>query len=160
LTIICFVLGSSLAFGIHVKTLIVALSVYLVVAGAGDRDFEPVSLVRLIARPELYDGKVVQVVGYGVFEHEGTAIFLHAQDYEHGVPWNSVWLSLGETWKGKMGTQPRYVVVRGVFRAGDRGHMGLFSGALGNIERLDDWERLVDTGDANPKAPRAVGCSR
>ena len=125
---------------------------------AGAQPFELVSLVRLIARPELYDGKVVQVVGYGAFEHEETAIFLHAQDYEHGVPRSSVWLSLGEKWKGRLGTQPRYVVVRGVFRAGDSGHMGLHNGALANIERLEDWEPFAEPREANSKAPHALGC--
>lgn len=130
------------------------------VTGVAAQSFELVSLVRLIARPELYDGKLVQVVGYGAFDYEGTAVYLHAQDHAHGVLANSVWLSLGEKWKGRLGAQPRYVVVRGVFRAGNRGHMGLASGALENIERLDDWEEPADPGQAAPKAPRALGCSR
>jgi hypothetical protein len=144
------------------RPLSVIAAIYLMAAGAdvGVQPFEQVSLVRLIARPELYDGRLVQVVGYGAFEHEGTALFLHAQDYEHGVPWNSVWLSLGEKWKGRLGTRPRYVIVRGVFRAGELGHMGLSSGSLENIERLEDWGNSAAAGDAAPREPRAIGCSR
>ncbi|WP_309897491.1 hypothetical protein [Archangium sp.] len=144
------------------KAMIVAATVYLMVArvDAGVQPFERVSIIQLIARPELYDGKVVQLVGYGTFEHEGTAIYLHAQDYEYGVSRNSVWLSLGEKWKGSFGTQPRYVLVRGVFRAGDGGHKGLHSGDLSDIERLEDWAPLTGRTDANSKPPHALGCSR
>lgn len=137
-------------------------AIYVMAAGAdaGVQPFEQVSLVRLIARPESYDGRVVQVVGYGAFDYEGTALFLQPQDYEHGVPGNKVWLSLGARWKDRRGAQPRYVIVRGVFRAGDLGHMGLSSGSLENIELLEDWGLSATPVEPAPKEPRAIGCSR
>ena len=38
------------------------------------------SLVELIARPELYDGRRVRVIGFVNFEFEGDAIFLSSED--------------------------------------------------------------------------------
>jgi hypothetical protein len=33
----------------------------------------------------------------------------------------------------------RYVIVEGVFKAGHRGHMGMFAGALADVSRYDPW---------------------
>jgi hypothetical protein len=44
-----------------------------------------VSIVQLIATPEKYDGKVVQVMGFLRLEFEGNAIYLHEDDYTHAI---------------------------------------------------------------------------
>jgi len=110
---------------------------------------EGVSLIKLIATPERYDGKRVRVIGYCWLEFEGDAIYLHEDDYLHGISENAVWLALSDeqrasrtTWRG------RYVLASGVFRAQDRGHFGMFAGSLTKLTRLELW--------SDPKKPTAL----
>ncbi|NTX04248.1 hypothetical protein [Myxococcus sp. CA040A] len=144
------------------KPVTIAFVVYLAVAGASAPSpaVESVSVVRLLAAPEAYDGKRVEVVGYGTFEHEGTALYFNPQDHQHGVPMSAVWLVLGEAWDSKERTPPRYVIVRGTFRAKSRGALGLFAGAITDIDRLDDWDLGSAAPPQQPKGEptRARGC--
>jgi hypothetical protein len=55
---------------------------------------EGVSMVRLIATPDRYHEKWVQVIGYLNLEFEGNAIYLHREDFESGDPKNGVWVNL------------------------------------------------------------------
>jgi hypothetical protein len=92
------------------------------------------SIVELIATPEVFDGKRVRTVGYVHFEFEGNGLYLHKEDYAHSLYLNGLWVDLA---KGVSGTdcQDRYVLVEGTFRSGNRGHMGLWSGAVEEITR-------------------------
>jgi len=101
-------------------------------------------LVELIARPETYDGKRVRVIGFVNFEFEGNAIYLSADDWKHGVGRNSLWIDPPQGFESDSGPtarQPnrRYVIVEGTFNAKNRGHMGMHSGAIENVTRLDPW---------------------
>ncbi|TQF14451.1 hypothetical protein FJV41_18565 [Myxococcus llanfairpwllgwyngyllgogerychwyrndrobwllllantysiliogogogochensis] len=144
------------------KPITIAFVAYLAVTGADApaSSFELVSLVRLLAAPEAYDGKRIQVVGYGSFDSTGTALYLNAQDHQHGVPMSAVWLVLGQTGAPKAGSPPGYVVVRGTFRAEGRGAMGLFSGAITDIDRLEDWVMDSPALPTQPKnePTRTQGC--
>ncbi|WP_217442516.1 hypothetical protein [Myxococcus sp. CA033] len=73
---------------------------------------------------------------------------------------SAVWLVLGQTGAPKAGSPPGYVVVRGTFRAEGRGAMGLFSGAITDIDRLDDWDMGSAAPPQQPKGEptRARGC--
>ncbi len=102
--------------------------------------YENTSLIRLIATPEKYDGKTIQVTGYLHLEFEGDAIYLHKEDYEYGLTENSFWVSFsGKLLKMKevMDYNDKYVIIIGTFRMNDKGHMGMFGGTLENIVRLD-----------------------
>ena len=101
---------------------------------------EVVSLVRLIATPEEYDGKAVLVVGFLRLEFEGNGLYLHEDDYQHGITKNSVWVVRNE----KINRQAdalnmHYVMLIGTFDANHNGHMGLFSGSLSNITSATPW---------------------
>lgn len=50
------------------------------------------SLVKLIANPEVYNGKTVQIIGYLNLEFEGNAVYLHREDYENGLTGNGFWV--------------------------------------------------------------------
>jgi hypothetical protein len=102
-----------------------------------------VSLVKLIATPEKYDGKRIQVIGFLHLEFEGNAIYLHQEDYKHSLSANSFWVSFSSklsTKKNMKKFSNRYVVIIGTFKANEKGHMGLFSGTLDNIVRLELWD--------------------
>jgi len=92
-----------------------------------------VSLVQLIADPEKYDGKQVQVSGFIHLEFEGNGLYLHRDDFKFRIPQNGVWVDMrvGANFKG---CQNSYVSIRGTFVAADHGHLGVWSGAIRDID--------------------------
>jgi len=102
------------------------------------------SLITLIARPELYDGKVVRVIGFVRFEFEGNALYVSQLDYENAVPRNGLWIDPPDgfqSFDGASKAQPntQYVLVEATFNAEKRGHMGMWSGTLEHVSRLQAW---------------------
>jgi len=101
-----------------------------------------VSLVRLIANPEKYDGKTIQVIGYLNLEFEGNAVYLHQEDYEHGLTNNGFWVDFSGSIKEKtkLDCSKKYVIIVGKFDMKRHGHMSLFGGTIKDITRLDVWQ--------------------
>jgi hypothetical protein len=102
-----------------------------------------VSLVQLIAAPEKFDGKTVRVHGYVRIEHEGTAVYLHRDDCEHMLTKNGLWLAVNDgvgPGSREEAVNNRYAIIEGRFEAGKKGHMGLWSGSLVDVSRLEPWE--------------------
>lgn len=93
-----------------------------------------VSIVRLIADPGTFDGKRVLLSGFLHLEFEGNAIYLHRDDWIHGITENALWVSFAPGGSTKS-CQNKYVSIEGTFSAAERGHMGLFSGTLKDISR-------------------------
>ncbi len=107
-----------------------------------------VSLVELIARPELYDGRRVRVIGFVNFEFEGNGLYLSREDWVNGVYQNGVWvdpeleLPAGverDTTAPSYRPNRRHALVEGTFRADDGGHLGLWSGSIRHVTRLMPW---------------------
>ncbi|MBE7646765.1 hypothetical protein [Tenacibaculum finnmarkense] len=100
------------------------------------------SLVNLIATPEKYHGKKVQIIGFLNIEFEGDGIYLHKDDYEHGIYSNGFWVSIDQK-TGKTISNDKlnksYVLIEGTFNMKQRGHMGLWSGEIENITRIIKW---------------------
>jgi len=100
-----------------------------------------VSLVRLIANPNDYDGKLVRVIGYARLEFEGDAIYLHEDDYKHSIYKNGLWMDVSEDMrKRKTELDRKYVLIEGTFDAKMTGHMGLWSGSIQKITRCQVWK--------------------
>ena len=108
-------------------------------------EVEDVSLIKLIATPERYNGKWVRVMGVCNFAFEGNGLFLSQEDRKHGFCRNAIWAcydTLGARpydlafWSKFQG---RCVLVEGHFDARSAGHMGLYSGALTNVNRIMTW---------------------
>src|SRR5262245_34650610 len=97
------------------------------------------SLVQLIATPERYDGKFVRVWGYVRLEHEGSAVYLHKEDFERSLSRNGLWLTGPE--QGEV--SDCYALVEGRFDARNKGHLGLWSGAIDRVSRLERWQGRV-----------------
>ena len=99
-----------------------------------------VSIIRLIASPKDYARKLVRIVGYLSVEFEGDAIYLHEEDFRRSLTTNG--LAVGatdKTLKQLRKLSGQYVIIEGVFDPSLRGHLGLFSGGIGNITRVDAW---------------------
>jgi hypothetical protein len=96
-----------------------------------------VSLITLIANPERYEGKVVRVIGFVQLEFEGNAIYVHEEDFRRAITDNALWLDVPRGFRGYEAGS--YAIVEGTFTAKDRGHMGMFSGDIKNVTRLEPW---------------------
>ncbi len=103
--------------------------------------------MQLIANPEAWDGKKVRLIGFLRLEFEGDALYLHKEDYEHQISNNAVWIDRprGLTPAQLKAINTQYVICEGTFRAGNHGHMGMFSGTLNNINRLEAWQIFTNT---------------
>lgn len=98
-----------------------------------------VSLIQLIANPEKYQGKFVQVFGYVSFVFEGSAVYLTRDDYDTGNPNNALWISVRKdllTAEDLKRLEGKFVLLEGVFDGKSFGHMGLFSGTLRDVNRI------------------------
>ena len=101
---------------------------------------ESVSLIQLIATPERYEGRLIQVVGFIRLQFEGNAIYLHREDYESGLTENGLWL---DTRSCK--TRPRssanftkgYALVSARFTVTRRGHEDAYRGELYDVRRCE-----------------------
>jgi hypothetical protein len=100
-----------------------------------------VSLIQLIANPQAYDGKKVRLIGFLRLEFEGNAIYLHKEDYEHGISENGLWIDVPHdmTKDQRELVNTQYAICEAVFRASGHGHMDMFSGELTNVTRLEAW---------------------
>jgi len=95
---------------------------------------DSVSIVQLIATPEKYDGKVVQVMGFLRLEFEGNAIYLHEDDYRHAILKNGLMVVTNpkiDMEADKLNLH--YVLLEGTFHAHNHGNYGLNSGTITNI---------------------------
>ncbi|WP_431260871.1 hypothetical protein ACQ86G_12630 [Roseateles chitinivorans] len=106
------------------------------------------SLIQLIATPWGFDGRRVQIIGFVRLEFEGDAIYLHRDDEAAGIQKNGLWLEVeGLSAQERREFDGRYVLVEGTFSMQDRGHFGLWSGAIRDITRM------LPKGDRLPEAP-------
>ena len=72
-----------------------------------------VSLVQLIANPKDYHGKIVRAIGFVRLEFEGNAIYLHQEDYKHGITKNGLWIDVtDEVRKAQARILTRYHIPR------------------------------------------------
>ncbi len=99
-----------------------------------------VSLIQLIANPKEYDGKFVRAIGFVRLEFEGNAIYLHQEDDKFGIYKNGLWIEVtDDIHKRHNEFDRKYVLLEGTFNAKMKGHMGLFSGSIQKIKRIEDW---------------------
>jgi hypothetical protein len=111
-----------------------------------------ISIIQLIANPEKYDGKRVRFIGYLILEFEGDAIYLHKEDYENSIVKNGLWVDVDRA--NNWGTyNKKYVIIDAVFDAGNKGHMGMWSGGLKDIRSIGPWV-------SNLAAPKPVSLPR
>ena len=104
----------------------------------GQRDLS-VSLIRLIANPEKYDGQVVIVIGFLRLEYEGNAIYLHEDDFKNQILENSVRIGITKETKHEFeGKNMHYVLVTGTFKAAQSG-TSLLNGYITDVTRVVLW---------------------
>ena len=84
---------------------------------------DDVTLVRLIANPEKFDGKLIRVIGFLRLEFEGNVLYLHREDYDHAILGNGIWVDVTpEMMKQNESLNLSYVLLEGIFSSSDKGH--------------------------------------
>lgn len=98
-----------------------------------------VSMINLIATPERYHDLRVGVIGYCCFAFERMAVYLHEADYHAGVSKNGLWLTAERDDLALL--HEKVCLIWGVFDQEHKGHLGMFSGSIRDIDRLQEWRR-------------------
>jgi hypothetical protein len=115
---------------------------------------QEVSVIDLIANAPAWHGKLVRVIGFCRLEFEGNALYLHKEDFDRSISKNGIWLELGWPVPDKYrALTDQYVLVEAVFDAEEQGHMGMFSGMLRDIRRLERWPSQKEFGAKPPPRP-------
>lgn len=100
-----------------------------------------ISLIKLVSNPEKFHNQPIQIIGFLHLEFEGNAIYINELDYKHSIRKNGFWVSFKnkELQKKAFELNDKYVLIEGVFDAENFGHMGMWSGEIKNITRIDSW---------------------
>ena len=101
---------------------------------------EGVSLISLIANPQKFSGQKVRVIGYLHLEFEGNGLYLNEDDFKNGINKNAIWIELGPKHPENSPLSKfidHYVIMEGTFDDKNQGHMGMMSGSLKDITRLE-----------------------
>lgn len=107
-----------------------------------------VSLIRLIADPAEFNGKLVSVVGFLRLEPEGAALYVAATDYDNGLSENALHLELSDQIaQSARELNMSYVRLVGTFSTKHLGDLPFPSGEIIGITRCELWSR--------PNHPRA-----
>lgn len=120
--------------------------------------YEPVSLVRLLATPERYDGRRVRVSGFLTLGFEDLGVHLDENAYEAGLRMNALWLD-PPNWLTPTATRKlnrRYGEVAGTFDASEHGHMGVYAAALTDLRRIEPTFTEADYQRFRAREGRAV----
>src|SRR5579864_6414585 len=90
----------------------------LVVAPIRAQEPTDVTLVRLIANPERFDGKLIRAIGFLRLEFEGNVLYLHREDYENAILGDGIWVDVTTAiTKQRDALNMNYVLLEGVFSA-------------------------------------------
>jgi hypothetical protein len=122
---------------------VICLITALLVAPIQAQEPTNVTLVQLIANPEKFDGKLIRVIGFLRLEFEGNVLYLHREDYENAILGDGIWVdATAPMMKQKTTLNMNYVLLEGMFSSSDRGHMGMWSGAIKQIRRGEIWRSV------------------
>jgi hypothetical protein len=110
------------------------VSLFAISAPAAHQPLD-VSMLKLLATPERFDGKFIRTYGFLRIAFEGKALYFHKDDYSHQLYKNSVWVDLPETGE-YLNLNMHYVLIEGIFNANSYGHLHMFSGTLEKISRV------------------------
>jgi hypothetical protein len=108
-------------------------------------DIEFISILTLIQSPEKYHHKRVRIVALCTLEFEGKAMWVSKEALDKAITKDAVWLDVNLDDKTKK-LDRRVVIVEGTFDATRKGHLGMYSGMIGDVTRVDLWEKETPGG--------------
>ena len=98
------------------------------------------SIVRLLARPEDYNGKRVEFIAYYLSAQEVSAAFLSKEAADSGNSQLAIWVSVPANASTNIpieSVKQGYVLVRGTFKYDAKlgsGHLGMWPGEISPVE--------------------------
>jgi hypothetical protein len=98
-----------------------------------------VSLIDLIAQKEKFHNRRVMAEGFLILRDEGSALYLSKEDARYGITKNGLWVGFSTNLLNSihvMGFSGKYVAISGTFDMHERGHMGLWSGKIAEIDSI------------------------
>ncbi len=105
------------------------------------------SIVQLLANPEKYHKKNVQVKGFVHVQFEDSSIYLSKDDADYGITSNGFWVSFEKAtipFDGTVGPSEfdrKYVLIEGTFNVNNRGHQGGWAGSFEKISRIVELKK-------------------
>jgi hypothetical protein len=105
-----------------------------------------------LANPALFEGKRVQVIGFLHLEFEGDAMYLHREDFEAAIMRNGLWVDFRPGMRNLSKFNDRYVLLEGVFTRKSRGHLGMWSGSIRDIDQIQPWASHADAVKEHKRA--------
>jgi|GEM_PF-2254195 len=111
-----------------------------------------VSLIALIANPAAHDGELVRVTGFLNLEFEGSGLYTDRTAFDAMQTRDAVWIEKPERLdeQRRLALTGRYALVEGRFNARNNGHMGLYSGAIEKVARLEPQVSRAELRDDLP----------
>lgn len=91
----------------------------------------------LLKNPEKYNGKVVNITGFATIEFEGNALYLDSKSQKAASYENGVWLEIAKTPFELKTYNGSKVLVKGMFKLSNKGHMGLWRGSLEQVSKVE-----------------------
>jgi hypothetical protein len=83
------------------------------------------------------------VIGFLRLEFEGDVLYLHREDYENAILGHGIWVDVTPVVAKHSATlNMNYVLLEGIFSAGERGHMGMWSGTIKQVRRAQLWRAV------------------
>jgi hypothetical protein len=109
-----------------------------------------VSLIHVIQNPEKYAEQPIRVIGVATIKFEVTGLYISEADMQNAVTKNGLWIDVhsNDTTRKLNG---KYVIVEGVFDPTRKGHLGMWSGMIKDVTRLELWS----DPDQKPPTPKA-----
>ena len=105
-----------------------------------------ISMIQLLADPDRYHGKAIQVEGFLRVGFEDNAIYLSRDDASYLIVKNGFWVTIDHKEWEKLGVKSDefkniYVSIEGLFDKDELGHVGMFSGGFGDVWRVQELRR-------------------
>ncbi len=124
------------------KFVFLVVSLYIGVMSVVQAQTLDISIVKLLASPEKYDGKSVRVIAYLSLEFEENALYFHREDFEKQLFSNGIGIIMTQKETLKYRRLGRsYIMVEGLFSTSHRGHLETYIGSLHSIKSLTPWHR-------------------
>lgn len=101
--------------------------------------FVHVSLIELISNKTNFHGKTALAEGYAVIGFENISLSLTKDNAEYGITKNGVWIDFEEQFLKTNDIRKlngKWIFVVGKFDANEKGHLGLWSGSVTDINRV------------------------
>lgn len=98
-----------------------------------------ISLIEVIANPDKYHNQHIRVIGFASLKFENQVLYISSSDYEHGISKNGVWLDIDDFAKYR-NFDEKYILIEGVFDSKSKGHLGMNTGSIKNIDRIKLWK--------------------